>query len=73
MLVEITSPANSSKFKLGDRVSFQGSADATVVRVELFAEQYLLGKTSVINIVGQFGIRLLGQEAADYCQGFRCC
>jgi GH25 family lysozyme M1 (1,4-beta-N-acetylmuramidase) len=49
MLVEITIPANLSQFKLGDTVSFQGSADATVVRVELFAEQYLLGNIAVIN------------------------
>lgn len=49
MLVEITSPANLSQFKLRDAVSFQGSADATVVRVELFAEQYLLSKIAVIN------------------------
>ena len=49
MLVEITSPANLSQFKLGNAVSFQGSADATVVRVELFAEQYLLSQIAVIN------------------------
>ncbi|HAA29277.1 MAG TPA: hypothetical protein DCE56_18225 [Cyanobacteria bacterium UBA8553] len=49
MLVEITNPANLSQFKLGDAVSFQGRADATVVRVELFAEQYLLSKIAVIN------------------------
>lgn len=49
MVVKITSPANSSQFQLGDTVFIQGSADDTVVRIELFAEQYLLSKIAVIN------------------------
>ncbi|MBD2539415.1 glycoside hydrolase family 25 protein [Coleofasciculus sp. FACHB-SPT36] len=49
MLLKINSPINSSQFQLGDAVSFQGNADSTVVRVEIFAEQYLLSTIPVIN------------------------
>lgn len=49
MLVKITKPTSLSKFKLEDAVLFQGTADSTVVRVELFAEQYLLSKIGVVN------------------------
>ena len=49
MSVKITSPLNLSQFKLGDAVLFEGSADSAVVRVELFAEQHLLGKITVVN------------------------
>lgn len=49
MVVKITSPANLSQFQLGNTVFIQGNADDTVVRIELFAEQYLLSKIAVIN------------------------
>ncbi len=49
MLVKITSPANLAQLKFGDAVLLQGTADDTVVRVELFAERYLLSNITVIN------------------------
>lgn len=49
MSVKITSPQNLGQLQLKDLVSFEGTADGGVVKVELFAEQYKLSSVSVVN------------------------
>ncbi len=48
MSIKLTAPANLSSFKLGDAISFQGSATNEIVKVELLAdEKYKLGEAQV--------------------------
>lgn len=47
MAISISNPINGSVFRLAAPVKFTGSADSSVARVEMFAEQFLLGGDNV--------------------------
>jgi GH25 family lysozyme M1 (1,4-beta-N-acetylmuramidase) len=47
MSLSITSPKDGDAFDLGVRVTFKGKADNGIVRVEIFAEQWHLGRDDV--------------------------
>lgn len=49
MPVSITYPTPLSQFKLEQTLTFQGNADDGIVKVKLFAEQYLLADVAVTN------------------------
>ncbi|MBD2579786.1 glycoside hydrolase family 25 protein [Oscillatoria sp. FACHB-1406] len=49
MSVKITNPANLTQLTLGDTINFQGTAENSIAIIELFAEQYLLGKVPVVD------------------------
>ncbi len=49
MSIQITSPKNGDAFSLGTPVTFQGQADNGIVRVEIFAEQWHLGRNDVVS------------------------
>ena len=42
MFIKLTAPANLSSFKLGDAISFQGSATNEIVKVELLADEKVI-------------------------------
>ncbi len=47
MSILVKVPAENSAFQLGVLVTFRGSADSGIVRVDLFADQFFLGSDSI--------------------------
>ncbi|MEA5534941.1 N-acetylmuramoyl-L-alanine amidase [Crocosphaera sp. XPORK-15E] len=55
LALEITSPEDGRIFEFGDRIIFEGTADAQMTKVELYAEdKWLLGSSMVEN--GQWSV-----------------
>ncbi len=50
MSITITSPSNNQEMAVGDEIPFTGTANNSITKVELFADdRWLLGKTNVNN------------------------